>query len=280
MLCLLASGTTAFYGGQTLLSSTPRSRACVASQPNEPQKTARGVDINTAASELSKMLREQEEAEAALQATVEAAEKTGVDAAPGLAALENLRSSTREVLVQRQAADRAAAELEAAKKRQHEIEKAAEEKRLLEAELLANAKAAVSTPLRSQNLSCICDAHCRPAPHYLCAGALHRRRCRLGPPARRSRSYLTLLPSSTTVPPLLRDEALPTRRQAAAKDAAEVGKALGEVGVTAGLALGDVVLSLSFEASKALAKEAGKVVFGVEKAQQADALEEHFKAFN
>ena len=141
MLPTIVTGFAAFYGGQPLLSSPPRSRACVAHHmgdaPHEPLKTAQGVDVKVAAADISRLLREQDAAdaagaaeifvnkeavtsqvlEAALEATVKAAEETGVDAAADVTALR------------------------AAKAKQLRIEQ--EETRALEAKQLADAKAAV-----------------------------------------------------------------------------------------------------------------------------------------
>ena len=142
MLPTIVTGFAAFYGGQPLFSSPPRSRACVAHHmgdaPHEPLKTAQGVDVKVAAADISRLLREQDAAdaaaaaeifvldkeavtsevlEAALEATVKAAEETGVDAAADVTALR------------------------AAKAKQLRIEQ--EETRALEAKQLADAKAAV-----------------------------------------------------------------------------------------------------------------------------------------
>ena len=138
MLPTIVTGFAAFYGGQPLLSSPPRSRACVAHHmgdaPHEPLKTAQGVDVKVAAADISRLLREQDAAaaeifvvdkeavtsevlEAALEATVKAAEETGVDAAGDVTALR------------------------AAKAKQLRIEQ--EETRALEAKQLTGKKAAV-----------------------------------------------------------------------------------------------------------------------------------------
>ena len=137
-MLFIVVGLAAFYGGQPLLSSSPRSRACVALQSNEFQKTSQGVDVNAAAADISRLLKEQDTADAAaaaeivvdkeavtsemlesaLEATIKAAEKTGVDSAAGVTALR------------------------AAKAKQLRIEQG--EKRALEAERqLASAKATV-----------------------------------------------------------------------------------------------------------------------------------------
>ena len=108
MLLTAVVGLAAFYGGHPLLSSPPRLRACVAHHmgdlphDDEPVKTSQGVDVKVAAAEISRLLREQEaadaaaaaeifvtdkdvvtsELEAALEATVKAAEEeTGAAAA-------------------------------------------------------------------------------------------------------------------------------------------------------------------------------------------------------
>ena len=64
MLPTIVTGFAAFYGGQPLLSSPPRSRACVAHHmgdaPHEPLKTAQGVDVKVAAADISRLLREQD----------------------------------------------------------------------------------------------------------------------------------------------------------------------------------------------------------------------------
>ena len=180
----VVTGLAAFYGGQPLLSTPSRSRACVASQ-NEPLKTAQGVDVNVAAADISRLLREDAAAaaetfvvdkevvssemlEAALEATVKAAEETGVDTAADVTALR------------------------AAKAKQLRVEQ--EETRALEAAQLASAKA---EEMRSKMLE---------------------------------------------------------------EDATKLGLKLGSLGLSAGLALGDVALSLSIGAGKALAQKAAEAL--------------------
>ena len=180
----VVTGLAAFYGGQPLLSTPSCSRACVASQ-NEPLKTAQGVDVNVAAADISRLLREDAAAaaetfvvdkevvssemlEAALEATVKAAEETGVDTAADVTALR------------------------AAKAKQLRIEQ--EETRALEAAQLASAK---TEEMRSKMLE---------------------------------------------------------------EDATKLGLKLGSLGLSAGLALGDVALSLSIGAGKALAQKAAEAL--------------------
>ena len=154
MLLTAVVGLAAFYGGHPLLSSPPRSRACVAHHmgdlphDDEPVKTSQGVDVKVAAAEISRLLREQEaadaaaaaeifvtdkdvvtsELEAALEATVKAAEEE-----TGAAALQAAKA--KKLWIEQEEA------LQAAKDTQLRIEQ--EEARALEAKQLVSAKAAV-----------------------------------------------------------------------------------------------------------------------------------------
>ena len=58
LLCALG-GAAAFHGGRSPLSSRSRARACVATLPSEPQKTAEGIDVKQASLQVSKLLKEQ-----------------------------------------------------------------------------------------------------------------------------------------------------------------------------------------------------------------------------
>jgi hypothetical protein len=138
----VVTGLAAFYGGQPLLSSAPRSRACVAHHmgdaPHEPLKTSQDVDVKVAAADISRLLRKQEAADAAAAAEIFVADKETVTSEVLEAALEATVKAAEETGVDT-AADVTA--LRAAKAKQLRIEQ--EKTRALEAKQLASTKAAV-----------------------------------------------------------------------------------------------------------------------------------------
>ena len=67
-------------------------------------------------------------------------------------------------------------------------------------------------------------------------------------------------PLSSTPPPLPPSPSFGCTRQASAEDATKLGLKLGSLGLSAGLALGDVALSLSIGAGKALAQKAAEAL--------------------
>ena len=174
-------GLAAFYGGHPLLSSPPRSRACVAHHmgdvPHDDEpvvKTSQGIDVEAAAAEISRLLKEQEaadaaaaaemgdiadkdavtsELEAALEATVKAAEEETGAAAMEAAKAKKLWIEQEEALqaakakqlrIEQEEALQAAKAEQAAKARALEVERIKqEEAAALEAKRLAAAKAAV-----------------------------------------------------------------------------------------------------------------------------------------
>ena len=173
-------GLAAFYGGHPLLSSPPRSRACVAHHmgdvPHDDEpvvKTSQGIDVDAAAAEISRLLKEQEaadaaaaaemkiadkdavtsELEAALEATVKAAEEETGAAALEAAKAKKLWIEQEEALqaakakqlrIEQDEALQAAKAEQAAKARALEVERIKQEEAAgLEAKQLAAAKAAV-----------------------------------------------------------------------------------------------------------------------------------------
>jgi len=106
--------------------------------PHEPLKTSQDVDVKVAAADISRLLRKQEAADAAAAAEIFVADKETVTSEVLEAALEATVKAAEETGVDT-AADVTA--LRAAKAKQLRIEQ--EETRALEAKQLASTKAAV-----------------------------------------------------------------------------------------------------------------------------------------
>ena len=160
-------GLAAFYGGHPLLSSPPRSRACVAHHmgdvPHDDEpvvKTSQGIDVEAAAAEISRLLKEQEaadaaaaaemgdiadkdavtsEIEAALEAEAAKAKKLWIEQEEALQA-----AKAKQLRIEQEEALQAAKAEQAAKARALEVERIKqEEAAALEAKRLVAAKAAV-----------------------------------------------------------------------------------------------------------------------------------------
>lgn len=145
MLLTAVVGLAAFYGGHPLLSSPPRLRACVAHHmgdlphDDEPVKTSQGVDVKVAAAEISRLLREQEAADAAAAAEIFVTDKDVVTSELEAALEATVKAAEEET---------GAAVLQAAKAKKLWIEQ--EEARALEAKQLVSAKAAVCVATRTR----------------------------------------------------------------------------------------------------------------------------------
>ena len=186
-------GLAAFYGGHPLLSSPTRSRACVAHMGDVPHgdepvvKTSQGIDVEAAAAEISRLLKEQEAADAAAAAEMgDIADKDAVTSEIE-AALEAEAAKAKKLWIEQEEALQAAKakqlriEQEEAKAEQLRIEQ--EEARALEVERIKQEEAAALEAKRlAAAKAAVCRGDMNPPPPPPCCPRTGRLAHRANPP--------------------------------------------------------------------------------------------------